>query len=93
VKLSQFHIINENTEDTSESTHNIQRAIHAAREPARQGQGGDLISILESGGAAVRQFVLLPDGTVAEQVIARRVTLSPEKAALPRAEHWTVNRP
>lgn len=68
--MPQFHVINESTEDTFESTENLQDAIRVAREVARQGQAGDPVSILESGGKAVRQFVLMPDGTVAEQVIA-----------------------
>ena len=71
--MSQFYIINESTEDTFESTDNLQDAIHVARKVARQGQAGDPVSILESGGKAVRQFVLMPDGTVAEQAIACQV--------------------
>jgi len=69
--MSQFYVVNESTEDTLESIDNLPDAIRAAREAAGQGQAGDLISILESGGTAVRQFVLMPDGTVAEQTIAR----------------------
>jgi len=65
-----FYIVNESTEDTVESTDNLQDAIRVAREAARQGQAGDPVCILESGGKAVRQFVLMPDGTVAEQAIA-----------------------
>ncbi|HEY7152513.1 MAG TPA: hypothetical protein VH575_01010 [Gemmataceae bacterium] len=71
--MSQFYVINESTEDTLESTDDLQDAIHAAREVARQSRVGDLVSILESGGKAVRQYVLMPDGTVAEQAIARQV--------------------
>jgi hypothetical protein len=67
--MSQFHIINENTEDTFEITDNLQDAIRVAREVAGQGRAGDLVSILESGGRAVRQFQVRPDGTVVEQVI------------------------
>jgi hypothetical protein len=70
--MSQFYITNESTEDTFESTDDLQDAIRVAREVARQGQPGDPVSILESGGTTVRQFVLLPDGTVAEQAVARR---------------------
>lgn len=69
--MSQFYIVNESTEDTLESADNLQDAIRVAREVARQGQAGDPVSILEVGGRAVRQFVLMPDGTVAEQSIAR----------------------
>lgn len=71
--MSQFYIVNESTEDTFESTEDLQDAIRAAREVARQGQAGDLVSLLESGGKAIRQFVLMPDGTVVEQAIARQV--------------------
>jgi hypothetical protein len=73
VSMSQFYIINESTEDTYQSTDNLLDAIRVAREVARQGQAGDPVSVLESGGKAVKQFVLLPDGTVAEQPIARQV--------------------
>jgi hypothetical protein len=70
--MSKFYIVNESTEDTCESTDHLQDAIRLAREVAKQGQAGDLVSILESGGKAVRQFLLMPDGTVAEQPIARQ---------------------
>lgn len=71
--MAQFYVINESTEDTFESTDDLEHAICVAREVARQGQAGDPVCILESGGKAVRQFVLMPDGTVAEQAIARQV--------------------
>ena len=71
--MSQFHIVNESTEDMFEGTDNLQEAILMAQEVARQGHAGDPVSILESGGKAVRQFVLMPDGTVAEQAIACQV--------------------
>jgi hypothetical protein len=71
--MSQFYIVNESTEDTLASTENLQDAVRAAREIARQGPTGDPVSILESGGKAVRQFLLMPDGTVAEKAIACQV--------------------
>jgi len=71
--MSQFYIINESTEDTLDSSDNLEDAIRVARDAARQGQPGDPVSVLDRGGKAVRQFVLMPDGTVAEQAIARRV--------------------
>jgi len=71
--MFQFYITNESTEDTFESTDNLQDAIRMAREIARQGQAGDPVSIIEREGKTVRQFVLMPDGTVAEQTIARQV--------------------
>jgi hypothetical protein len=73
MNMSKFYIINESTEDTFDSTDNLQDAIRVAREVARQGQAGDPVSILESEGKTVRQFVLLLDGTVAEQAIARQI--------------------
>jgi hypothetical protein len=84
--MSHFYIINESTEDTFESTDNLLDAIRMAREVASQGQAGDPVSILECGGKAVRQFVLMPDGTVAEQAIARQVNLSGVGSELNRAE-------
>jgi hypothetical protein len=78
--MPQFYVVQESTEDTFCSTENLSDAICAAKEAARQGQAGDLVSILESGGQAVRQFVLLPDGTVTEQAVARRVSRSPAEA-------------
>ena len=67
--MSQFYVVNESTEDTLASADDLQDAIRVAREVASQGQAGDPVSILESGGKAVRQFVLMPDGTVAEQAV------------------------
>ena len=71
--MSQFYIVNESTEDTLASTDNLQDAIRLARERAGQGQVGDPVSVLEDGGKSVRQFVLMPNGTVAEQAIAGHV--------------------
>ena len=71
--MPRFYVVSESTEDTFGSADNLPDAIRTAREAARQGRAGDLVSVLESGGQAVRQFVLLPDGTVAEQAIARHV--------------------
>ncbi|HEV3258386.1 MAG TPA: hypothetical protein VG013_16015 [Gemmataceae bacterium] len=70
--MSQFYITNESTEDTFASTDNLQDAIRIAREVAQQGQAGDPVSV-ERDGKTIRQFVLMPDGTVAEQAIARQV--------------------
>ena len=78
--MSRFYVVNESTEDTLGSADNLPDAVCAAKEAARQGRTGDLVSILESGGQAVRQFVLLPDGTVAEQAIAHRLNRSPREA-------------
>ena len=79
--MAQFYITNESTEDTLESADNLEDAIRVAREAARLGPAGDPVSVLESGGKAVRQFVLMPDGTVAEQPIAGRVKSCPASAS------------
>jgi len=71
--MSRFYVVSESTEDTFAAVDNLPDAIRTAREAARQGRPGDLVSVLDSGGRAVRQFVLLPDGTVAEQAIASHV--------------------
>lgn len=68
-----FYVINESTEDTFASTDNLPDAIRAAREAAKHGRAGDLVSILECGGSAVKQFLLMPDGMVAERAIVRPV--------------------
>ena len=70
--MARFYVINETNEDTLGTAETLSDAVCTAKEAARQARAGDLVSVLESGGQAVRQFVLLPDGTVAEQAIARR---------------------
>ena len=68
--MSKFYIVNESTEDTLESTDNFEEALRFAREAAKQGLAGDPVSILNSDGKSVGQFVLTPDGTVKELRIA-----------------------
>ncbi len=92
--MSQFYIVNENTEDTLGSANELRDAVRLAREAAQQGQAGDLVSILESGGKAVRQFVRLTDGTVAEQPVARGVNPTAGEATCNGAEQiTTADRP
>jgi len=71
--MSQFYVVNESTEDTLGASDNLYDAIQVAKKAARDGQAGDPVSILQSGGSAVRQFVLVPDGTIAEQAIAHPI--------------------
>ena len=71
--MPQFYIVDESTEDTFATSDDLQDAIRLAKEVVRQRQAGDLVSILEGGGRAVRQFLRLPDGTAAEQAIACQV--------------------
>jgi hypothetical protein len=67
--MPQFYITNESTEDTFDSTDDLQSAIRIAKEVARSGQVGDPVSI-EHDGKTVKQFILAPDGRVQEQVVA-----------------------
>lgn len=66
--MSQFYITNESTEDTFDATDSLKDAICIARKIAQQGQAGDPVCI-EREGKTIRQFLLMPDGTVAEQAI------------------------
>jgi len=68
--MHRYYVVNENTEDTFGPAEDLEGAVRLAREVASQGQTGDLVSVLESNGLAVRQFVRMPDGTVAEQLVA-----------------------
>ena len=72
--MPQYYVINESTEDTLEATDSLKDATRVAKEIASQAQPGDLVSILESGGRAIVQFVRMPDGKVAETEIARPLT-------------------
>jgi hypothetical protein len=70
--VPNYYVVNESTEDTFESSGNLEDAVRVAREVARQGREGDPVSIIEVGGMAVRQFLRMADGSVVEQGIARR---------------------
>ncbi|OWK38149.1 hypothetical protein [Fimbriiglobus ruber] len=63
--MPRFDITNESTEDTLDSTHDLQDAVRMALEAARTGTVGDPVSI-EQDGKCVKQFILLKDGTVRE---------------------------
>ena len=67
--MSQFYITDENSEDTFDCTDNLEDAIRIARDVAQRGPTGDLVSV-EENGMTVKQFVLMPDGQVAEEKIA-----------------------
>jgi hypothetical protein len=66
--MSQFYITSENTEDTFDATDNLEDAIRIAREVAQNGQAGDPVCI-EHKGKNIRQFVLMPNGKVAEEAL------------------------
>ena len=66
--MSQFHVTDENSEDTFDSADTLQEAIRIAREVARQGRAGELICV-EHEGKNIRQFVRLPNGEVEEKVL------------------------
>lgn len=67
--MPQFYVNSENTEDTYDCTDNLQDAIRIAREVAQQGQAGDPVCI-EHNGKNIWQFVLMPNGKVAEEALA-----------------------
>jgi len=69
MNMNQFYINSENTEDTFDLADNLEDAIRIAREVAKNGQAGEPVCI-EHRGKNIRQFVLLPDGKVAEEVLA-----------------------
>ena len=66
--MNQFYITSENTEDRFDSTDNLQDAIRIAREVAQEAGAGELVCI-EHQGKNIRQFVLMPDGKVKEEVL------------------------
>jgi DNA integrity scanning protein DisA with diadenylate cyclase activity len=66
--VNQFHITSENTEDRFDSTDNLQDAIRIAREMAQEARAGELVCI-EYQGKNIRQFVLMPNGKVKEEVL------------------------
>ena len=68
--MRRFYVTNESTEDTFGATDDLEEAIRIAREVARSGQTGDLVLVESSEGKGVRQFVLEPDGTLAERDVA-----------------------
>lgn len=70
--MPEYYVVNESTEDTFESSSNLEDAIRVAREVASKGQEGDPVSVIESGGMTVRQFIRMPNGVVAEQEVVRR---------------------
>jgi hypothetical protein len=65
MNMPQFHITCESTEDTFDTTDNLQDAMRIAREVTRQGQTGYPVCI-ELNGKNIWQFVLMPNGKVAE---------------------------
>ncbi len=68
--MSKFYVTNESTEDTFGATDDLQEAIQIAREVARTGPAGDLVLVESSEGRGVRQFVLTPNGMIAEKEVA-----------------------
>jgi hypothetical protein len=67
--MPKYYVTNESTEDTYVATDDLQEAIRMAKEVAKTGQAGDLVLVESSEGRGVKQFVLKPDGTVAENEV------------------------
>jgi hypothetical protein len=68
--MSKFFVTNESTEDTFGATDDLQEAIRIAKEVARTGPAGDLVLVESSEGRGVKQFILTPEGTIAEKDVA-----------------------
>ena len=69
MEMVPFYVTSETTEDRFDSTDNLQDAIRIAREVAKNGQAGDPVCI-EHKGKNIRQFILMPNGEVAEEALA-----------------------
>jgi len=67
--MSQFYINSENTEDTFDATENLQDAIRIARE-WRKGDKPVTRFALNTKARTSGKFVLMPNGTVAEEALA-----------------------
>ena len=68
--MSKFYVTNESTEDTFGATDDLQEAVRIAIDVARNGPAGDLVLVESSAGNGVKQFVLTPEGTIAERDVA-----------------------
>jgi hypothetical protein len=68
--MPKFYVTNESTEDTFGASDDLEEAVRIAKQVARNGQAGDLVLVESSEGKGVRQFVLTPDGTIAEREVA-----------------------
>jgi hypothetical protein len=70
--MQPYYITSENTEDSFGSTDNLEDAIPIAIEWVKSGCAGGPV-IIEQGGYAVKRFVPMPDGTVAEEPVGPTV--------------------
>lgn len=68
--MNGFFVTNESTEDTFGATEDLQEAIQIAKEVAKAGEAGDLVLVESSDGKGVKQFMLTPEGIVAEKDVA-----------------------
>jgi hypothetical protein len=80
--MTQFYIRSENTEDTFDSTDNLQDAVRMAREVAQKGEVGDPVCI-QHNGINIIQFVLMPSGKVAEENLLENQALLPAGPTAP----------
>lgn len=69
IKMAQFYVTNESSEDTFGATDDLHEAIRIAKEVAQTGQVGDLVLVESAEGKGVRQFVRNPDGTIEEKPV------------------------
>lgn len=67
--MHPFYITAENSEDRFDSTDNLEDAIRIAKKVVQQGEVDGPVCI-EHCGKNIRQFQRMPDGRVAEEVLA-----------------------
>jgi hypothetical protein len=68
MNMAQYYVRSEHTEDTFDCTDNLQDAMRIAREVAQKGEAGDPVCI-QLKGMNIMQFVLLPNGKIAEETL------------------------
>ncbi len=67
--MPKYYINYENSEDTFDSTDNLEDAIRLAKEAAKFAQAGDPVCI-EHNGKNIFTFALMPGGDIAEKAVA-----------------------
>jgi hypothetical protein len=68
MNIPRFYITSDNSENRFDSAEDLQGAIRIARKVAKNGQPGDAVCI-EHMGKNIRQFVLMPNGNIAEEAL------------------------
>jgi len=70
--MPRFYVTCEGNEDTFGPTDSLPDAIRLAKDVAKSGKPGELVLIESAEGRGIMQFVLKPDGTIAENSVLPR---------------------